>query len=210
MDVLGYLRVSTSEQADSGAGLAAQETAIRAECDRRGWTIASMETDPAASGRTTRRPGLERALAALDRGEAQALVVAKLDRLSRSVVDFASLIDRAQRRGWSVVVLDLGVDTTTVNGRMLANVMASLAQWEREIIGERTKAALAEKRRQGVLLGRPRTVPAETQRLIVSLRESGLTWRAIAGRLNAEGVPTGQGGARWHANVARLIAQRAP
>src|SRR5215210_7973308 len=139
MRVVGYARVSTGEQAESGGGLAAQRSALEAEAARRGWELVAIREDVASGRRTSGRPGLEAALAAVDGGEADALAVAKLDRLSRSLLDFAGLLERARRRGWTLVALDLGVDTSTPQGELVANVIASVAQWERRIIGQRTK-----------------------------------------------------------------------
>ena len=166
----------------------------------------ALHTDAGSSGKSMEhRPDLARALEALDRGEADTLVVAKLDRLSRSLIDLAALMERARAKGWGLCILDTDVDTTTANGELVANVMGSVAQWERRIIGERTKAALAAKRAQGVKLGRPRLPVDDTARQrIAELRADDLTWREVAAQLNAEGVPTGQGG-RWHANTARRI-----
>lgn len=81
------------------------------------------------------------------------LIASKLDRVSRSVRDFAGLLDRAQSRGWRLVLLDLG-DTSTAAGEMIANLIASAAQYERRLIGQRTREGLAAKRAQGVRLGR--------------------------------------------------------
>lgn len=205
MNVVGYIRVSTAEQADSGAGLAAQAEAIRTAVEGRGWRLVTVCEDAGISGKSVRRPGLERALRMLDRGEAKALLVAKLDRLSRSIVDFVGLMDRAQRKGWAVVALDLGVDTTTPQGEVIANVMASFAQFERRLIGERTKDALAAKRRQGVKLGRPRSLDDATIRRITALREDGMTYKAIAEYLNESDVPTAQGGAQWYPATVRKL-----
>ena len=122
--VAGYVRVSTSEQADSGAGLEAQRAAITSEAERRGWELVHIHEDAGASGKSlSGRPGLLEALEAVERGDAQALVVAKLDRLSRSLLDFAGLMERARKRGWSLVALDLGVDTSTPSGEMMASVL---------------------------------------------------------------------------------------
>jgi len=204
---VGYVRVSTEEQGDSGLGLEAQRAAIEAEVSRRGWDLVQTFTDT-ASGRTlARRPGLEDALALLEGGEATALIVSKLDRLSRSTKDFATLMERAQRRGWAPVVLDLGVDTTTPAGELVASVMVSVAQWERRAIGQRTKEALAAKKAQGIKLGRPRQLPEQTRRRITKMRRKGFSLRAVADSLNADGVPTAQGGAKWHAStVTKVLA----
>src|SRR3954466_6598554 len=107
--VIGYVRVSTAEQADSGAGIAAQRAAIVDYCTRRGLTLAAVYEDAGFSAKTLDRPALTKALAELDGGRAAGIVVAKVDRLSRSVLDFAGLLDRATRAGWKIAALDLGV-----------------------------------------------------------------------------------------------------
>ena len=204
--VIGYIRVSTEEQADSGLGLEAQRATITSECHRRGWELVAMYEDAGSSAKTiARRPGAVAALEALERGEAAALVVAKLDRATRSTVDAAQLLERAQRGGWSLVALDLGVDTTTPAGELVANVMAAVAQWERRAIGARTKEALAAKRAQGVRLGRPRVVPRRVVTRITKARRAGQGWSAIARTLEADGVPTAHGGSRWHPSTVRAI-----
>lgn len=203
--VVGYVRVSTDEQAESGLGLAAQRSAIEAECQRRGWTLAAIHED-ALSGKSMNRPGLAAALQAVESGNASAIVVAKLDRLSRSLRDFADIMVKAQARGWNLVALDLGIDLSSAGGEFMANVMASAAQWERRIIGQRTKDALAVKRAQGVHLGRPATLPAEVVERIVTAHKAGEGWSAIARTLNDAGVPTGHGGARWWPSAVRAVA----
>jgi DNA invertase Pin-like site-specific DNA recombinase len=202
---VGYIRVSTEEQADSGLGLEAQRAAIEGETTRRGWELVHVFTDTASGRSLSRRPGLEDALAMLESGGASALVVSKLDRLSRSTKDFATLMERAQRRGWAPVVLDLGVDTTTPAGEMVASVMMSVAQWERKIIGQRTKEALAAKRAQGAKLGRPRQLPDTIRKQIFRMREKGMSLRSIADRLNDGRVSTAQGGAKWHASTVKKV-----
>ena len=208
MRVYGYLRVSTDEQGDSRAGLEAQESAIRAEVERRGWDLVAMRYDVASGKSMRRRDRLGETLRDLAAGHADALVVAKLDRLSRSVLDFAGIMETAAGEKWSVVVLDLGVDTTTANGELVANIMISMAQWERRIIGDRTRSALKAVKARGTHVGRKSGVSDETLRLIRALRSSGLSWQKVADALTAEGVPTGQGG-EWHAATVRRIAMRA-
>lgn len=202
--VLGYVRVSTEEQATSGLGLADQRRAIGAEADRRGWHVEWVE-DAGYSARDLKRPGVADVVTRLAAGEATTLVVAKLDRLSRSLVDFAGLMELAQRQGWALVALDLGVDTTTPSGELVANVMAAVAQWERRIISDRTKAALAMKRAEGIRLGRPLTLSSALRQRIVKERAKGTTYRAIADKLTAEGVPTAHGGAEWRPSTIRGV-----
>ena len=157
--VVGYLRVSTEDQAVSGAGLAAQEAAIRAECQRRGLPLLAMHTDAGVSGKSLVRPALTAALEDLEAGHGDVLMVAKLDRLTRSVHDASGLMMLSEKGGWGLVALDAPVDTTTPAGRAMAQILSVFAELERRLIGERTKAALAVKREQGVVLGRPKVLP---------------------------------------------------
>lgn len=196
--IVTYLRVSTDEQAQSGAGLAAQETALAAEAARQGWDVVTTCTDAGRSAKSLDgRPALAEALALVESGEADALAVAKLDRLSRSVLDFAGLLERSRREGWTLVVLDIGVDTSTPSGEAMAHISATFAQMERRLIGERTRAALAAKRAAGVRLGRPQTLPLDVVRRIVDERATGRSMPAIAAGLTAARIPTARGGASW-------------
>lgn len=204
MRAIGYTRVSTEEQGDSRAGLEAQESVIRGEVERRGWELVDLRSDVASGKSMRRRDRLGETLRDLAAGHADVLVVAKLDRLSRSVLDFAGIMELAAKEGWSLAVLDLGVDTSTPNGELVANIVIAIAQWERRIIGERTRAALKAVRARGTHVGRKSNVTDETLRTIRTLRLAGLSWQKIADALEASGVPTSQGG-RWHAaTVARL------
>ena len=208
MEVIGYIRVSHQEQKRSGAGLEVQRRAILSECQKRGWQLVETIEDGGYSGKDLRRPGIKRALEAVESGKASALVVAKWDRLSRSMLDFAGIMDRAQRKGWGLVALDADVDTTTPTGRAMAHVTMTFAQLEREKIGERIKEALAVKRSQGVRLGRPPTLPAKVGRRIARERKAGNSYARIAQALNADRVPTAQGGAQWHPSTVRAVARR--
>nr|WP_229383781.1 recombinase family protein [Microbacterium allomyrinae] len=167
MRAIGYLRVSTEEQADSRLGLEAQQATVTAYAASHGWDL-DFFADEGMSGKSLERPALQHALAELDARRAGVLVVSKLDRLSRSVADFAGLLERAQRRRWSVVAIDLGIDTSTSAGELVANVMAAVAQWERRVIGERTSAALRgsgsrrPRRPTEHLAGQQRSTPART------------------------------------------------
>lgn len=206
--VIGYIRVSTEEQADSRAGLEAQRAAILAEAERRGWKLVEVIEDAGYSGKNLKRPGIQAALEALQSRRADTLVVAKLDRLSRSLLDFAGLMDKATRERWALVALDLGVDTTSPAGEAMANVLATFAQFERRLIGQRTREALATKKAQGVRLGRPTNVPAEVVERVREAKDRGLSLRAIAAMLNEDGVPTGQGGRQWYASSVKAVLDR--
>lgn len=208
MRAIGYCRVSTEEQGDSRAGLDAQEKVIRAEIAHRDWELVDILFDVASGKSLRRRDQLAEVLRTLREGEAEALVVAKLDRLSRSVLDFAGIMETAKVEGWSLVVLDLAVDTTTTNGELIANIMIALAQWERRLIGDRTRSALDVVRARGTRLGRPPGVDAETRRLIRVLRETGKSYQGIADALTTEGIPTAQGG-QWRASTIRKLYGKA-
>lgn len=200
---VGYLRVSTDEQVDSGAGLAAQRAAIEMEASKRDWTLRVVEEG--ASAKDLKRPVLTAVLQSLDSGGAQVLVVTKVDRLSRSVGDFAQLLDRARAKGWSLVCLDLGVDTTTPSGELMANVVVSAAQYERRLIGARTRDALAVRKAEGVRLGRPPVLSRGTVQRIVEERRGGATLTSIARGLDEQQVPTAQGGRWWPSTVAAVL-----
>jgi len=204
--IVGYLRVSTDEQVVSGLGLTAQRTAVDAEAARRGLPLLAVHVDAGISGKSLARPGLTAALADLDAGKGTVLLVAKLDRLSRSVHDATGLMQRAERAGWGLVAMDANVDTTTPQGAAMCQVLAVFAELERRLIGERTKAALAVKKAQGVKLGRPRTLAPEVVARIRDAHGAGQSWSAIARTLTDEGVPTAQGGARWYPATCRYVA----
>jgi DNA invertase Pin-like site-specific DNA recombinase len=202
---LAYIRVSTGEQAESGAGLAAQRKAVTDEVARRGWLLQEVIEDAGYSAATLDRPGLTDALQRLDGRKADVLVVSKLDRLSRSVGDFSTLVDRSRRRGWQLVLMDLGLDTTTAAGELVANVVASTSQYERRLIGIRTREALAAKKAAGVRLGRPSNLPQQVLLDILEQRRTGRTFAAITRSLNDRAVPTSQGGVRWYAATVRSV-----
>ena len=204
--VIAYLRVSTDEQADSGAGLDAQRATIAAAAATRGWELVGEYVDAGVSAKIApeRRPAMADALDALDAGNADVLVVAKSDRLARSVVGLVGMLDRAERAPWSLVALDSDVDTSTASGRLVASMIGCVAEWERRVISERTAAALATRKAAGVRLGRPVTLPDDTRHLIGSMRQHGMSLREIAAELTADDVPTATGG-RWHASTVATV-----
>ena len=183
--------------------MAAQESAIKVECAKRGIDLVAIHSDAGISGKSLDRPALTAALADLDAGHGSILMVSKLDRLSRSVHDATGLMLRADKGGWGLVALDVSVDTTTPQGAAMAQILSVFAELERRLIGERTKAALAVKKAQGMKLGRQRNIPDDVLDRILSLRDKGSTWKAIADEFNSDGVPTAQGGLQWYPATAR-------
>lgn len=201
---VAYCRVSTSEQEVSGHSLDDQESVLRALAASRGWDVIVVRE--VGSGKSlTSRPLLTEVLRGLDSGVLNVLMAVRLDRLSRSVTDFSGFMDRAERHGWDLHVADLGLDTSTPSGRLVAQVIAATAEHERRLIGERTREGLRAAKSKGVRLGRPQRVPSEVRHDIKTARENGQSLRAIAEDLNARGVPTAHGGRQWHASTVRSL-----
>jgi DNA invertase Pin-like site-specific DNA recombinase len=186
--------------------------------------LVEIVTDAGESAKDMDRPGLRRVLAMVDAREVSGVIVAKLDRLTRSVKDLADMLETFNRRGAALVSVAESLDTGSAAGRLVLNVMTAVSQWEREAIGERTRDAMAHKKANGQRVG---TVPfgyrlaadgvhldvePSEQRivgLIRDLRSSGLSLQAIADRLNADGVRTRRGTAwrnQYVHNALRAVA----
>ncbi|WP_104195226.1 recombinase family protein [Cryobacterium sp. M25] len=210
--MLGYLRISRADRSrDTSLGIEAQREAILSTATVKGWEIVGWYVDDGVSGKDTDRPGLQAALAVLrnrKRRTADGLVAAKLDRLSRSVIDFSDLLATSHRQRWAIAVLDFDLDTGNATGRFIAGVLMQVAQFERELIGERTSAALAALKAEGVQLGKPSQVTPEVQAAILLHHAAGLSLSAIARRLNIEGVPTQSGAGQWSHTVVGGVVRR--
>jgi DNA invertase Pin-like site-specific DNA recombinase len=205
--VRAYLRVSTDEQAESGLGLEAQRAAVERWAQTNGRTVARYYVDEDKTGRNRNRPALSSALSDIERGEG--LVVAKLDRLARSIHDFSGMVLESEKGGWALTCLDPDIDLSTPNGRLVAHVLASVAEWEGAIIGQRTKDALAQLKARGVRLGAPADIPAELDELIrQKVHEEGNSYRQVCAFLNAGGIPTPRGGLEWRpSSIQRALAR---
>lgn len=203
--MLLYVRVSTDEQHN---GIPAQTAELRRAAKFQDWQVLEVVADKGASGKDLNRPGLRRALELIAAGGADGLAVSKLDRLSRSVVDAGAIAEWFEAAGARLVALDLNVDTSTPTGRMMLNLMATLGQWERETIGQRTRDGLAAVRARGKPTGRPAV--ADHPELCARIRElrgeGGWTLQAIADQLNAEQVPTLRGGKLWRVSSVESAA----
>lgn len=208
--LLGYVRVSTGKQFSSGLGLEAQVTLLQAEADRKGMTLEIVREAEGASGKSTaKRYAFNSALDRLDKGEAQGLAVATLDRLGRgSVSDFLAVLDKSKKGNWILIILDYQVDTSTPTGEAMAIIGATFAQLERKLIGERTKKALAVKKAQGVRLGRPLAIDDLTRQRIKSAHANGYSLNTIAKSLNNSGQLSASGG-KWYASTIRAVVMRA-
>lgn len=207
--MIGYLRVSTEEQANSGLALDAQRDTIQRYADAHGWDMV-WYVDEGLSAKSLARPQLQAALTQLHalpkRRDVGGIVGAKLDRLSRSVHDFSGILKLAAARKWAVVAIDLDVDTSTPTGKLVANVMMSVAEWEREVIGERTSTAMQAAKRQGRHMGRVSLLSQATSRRLMALRATHAL-ADTAARLNAEGLTTATG-EPWSINTASKVQKR--
>jgi len=208
MRAIGYVRVSTEKQADFGVSLEAQSEKVRAMAVVQGAELAEIIVDAGESAKSLNRPGMARLLSLVDSGAADTVIIAKLDRLTRSVKDLAELLERFTRRGVSLVSVAESLDTGTAAGRLVLNIMVSVSQWEREAVAERTRDAMQHKRANHERVG---TVPfgyhvaadglhleadPAEQGILARVRElkaAGRTTREIADALNREGFRTRRG-----------------
>lgn len=189
MKAVAYCRVSTVKQADEGVSLESQRDNIDRAIRERGHDLVEIIED-AASGKSLERKGLTRALLLLEEGKADCLIVAKLDRLSRSVLGFSTLLDTASKQGWKLIALDHGMDTSTPHGKMMAQMIITFAEFERELISQRTREGLAIKRKHGIIGGRRRVFSDETRRLIRRLRvDEGKSLKDTVRELEDMGLP---------------------
>ena len=221
---IGYVRVSTREQADTGASLQTQEVKIRAMAAVQDAELLDIIVDAGESAKTLNRPGMAQLLARVESREVQIVIVAKLDRLTRSVRDLANLLEKFDRRRVVLVSVTESLDTATAGGRLVLNIMSSVSQWEREAISERTRDVLRHKKangfRTGEILygyklaadGRRLEADDREQRTLSRLRElraSGLSCREVAEHLNAEGYTTRRG-SPWRFQYVAELARRTP
>lgn len=223
MKAIGYIRVSTVEQAENGNGLAAQENAIFEYCARQGLEVVEVYRDEGTSGASGEavRPGLASLLAALENGEAEALVVAKLDRLARDLILQETIVSRLAKKGVSVVSVsepELMGDPTR---DMIRQILGAVSQYERALIKSRLRAGKAVKKAAGGYIGgRPafgwkvedgRLVhDSDEQRIIhriKALQAEGFSLNGMAKRLNDEGYPSKMGTA-WSATTVRRVIRR--
>ena len=228
MKVVGYIRVSTEEQASEGVSLDAQRCKLEAYAKLYELDLVAVEVDAGVSAKTLERPGLRSALARLARGDVEGLLIAKLDRLSRSVADWNALIEAHFGPGGGRQLFSVAdsIDTRTAAGRLVLNVLMSVAQWERETICERTRDAMAYKRSRSQWLGQTpygcdlaedgKTLVENPRELEVladvrRLKAEGWSLRRIAAELTARRIPTKNGRAAWsHATVADILKRDDP
>jgi DNA invertase Pin-like site-specific DNA recombinase/lysozyme family protein len=203
---LGYASVDESAE-EEASRLREQAAEVDSLCERHGWRLVQVVYDRVNGGRALGRPGLQYALERIARGEAGCLVVPRLARLTRSLPDLGRVIEATRTAGGRLFVADVGLDTATSEGELAAETLLSIAEWEHERLGERTRKGLAAARARGATTGRAAVddVPGLKER-IVAMRAEGMTLQAIADELNAEGVPTIRGGKQWRPSSVQAAA----
>lgn len=221
MKAIGYIRVSTEQQATEGVSLEAQKARIEAWCVANGYELEAVHVDAGISGKTMKkRPGLQKALA--DTRKGMVLVVYSLSRLARSTKDALTISERLNKAGADLVSLSEKVDTTTAMGKFYFTVVAAISQMERDQTSERTKMALAHKKSKNQkyspvpfgyedVMGQLEQVESEAQIVaeVVSRRKAGETLQAIADSLNDRGIKGKQGGKWYPYTVSYLVKRQA-
>jgi DNA invertase Pin-like site-specific DNA recombinase len=208
--VIGYIRVSTKDQGKNGYGLGAQHDSLRQFCEQRGYELLAVTSDVVSGADSSRMYGREVAIAAIETGVADALLVRALDRATRSQLDHASLFERAQRHAWRLMDCD-GADSGDPAQRLTADVRNAVAAEERRKISERTREGLAKARKQGKRLGRPPVDldPKVLSRIVRMSTRDGLSPNKIAQRLTAQKVPSPGGGPKWYPTTVSDVLKRA-
>jgi len=174
-----YARVSTKEQTTEP-----QVAQLTGYCLARGWTDVVLFRDDGISGIRDNRPELDRLRQRMMAGEFSAIVVSKMDRLGRSLGMILRFWDDADAAGARVIVIDQGIDTSSPSGRLQRNMLAALAEFERELILERTRTGIARARALGKKFGAPRKIPEPVAREVRARRERGESLRMISQRMN--------------------------
>ena len=217
--VVGYIRVSTTGQAEKGASLDAQRAKIEAWCSLNDGELVAVFEDAGISGSgTAKRDGLLDALKATTKD--MALVTYSISRLARNTLDMLNIAKELEKKGADLVSLSERIDTTTASGRMVFRMLAVLAEFERDQVSERTCMTMAHKKANGeAYCGAPFGFEAIAGRLvevkresaivadILKMREAGASLADIANNLNAKGIE-GKRGGKWFPSTVRYLIQR--
>lgn len=222
MRAIGYIRVSTDEQAREGISLDSQKAKITAYCELNDIELVDIIEDAGKSGKDLNREGIQSLLSMIKARQVDAIVVYKLDRLSRRVKDTLSIMDLVEKKGIAFHSITERIDTKSAMGKFFLNIMASMNQWERDTISERTRDALQHKIRNGERAGQipygwnvsedGKTLvenPKEQEAIVLIrvLHGEGYSYRAICRELDKEGYePLGK---TWHAKTIGSVLRRA-
>lgn len=225
---IGYCRVSTSEQARQGVSLNYQESKIRLQSELSEFDLIDIIKDEGQSAKNLNRIGLQKIISLIKARKVQAIIIYKLDRLTRNVSDLNNLIQLFNKYDVSLISVKDNLDTQSAGGRMIVNMLGVISQWEREVIGERVQEGLKQKKSQKektggtipfgfqlshyVSKGKKRVpvlkenpVEQEVIKLMESLYKKGYSYRAICRELEKDGYKTKTGSSRWNHKVIRGI-----
>ncbi len=209
---IGYVRVSTEEQAQSGLGLEAQERMLRGYCAAKGIALDDLLVDAGYSGKDLNRPGIAELLRRVRQGRVGAVIAVKIDRLSRRVIDTLNIVETLRKHDTAIVFVQEGIDTTTAAGKVMLTVIAAFAELERNYISERTRSALAAKKARGEHLGNPAFGvlhrEGRVQQVARELRDQRLSLRAIASALKDRGFLPRRA-RTWSPEMVRRLLNRA-
>ena len=207
---IAYYRVSTHEQELSGLGLAAQRSTVETWCKANGVVITDEVVEVQSGKSLRRRPGMTNALDRCADGEFDTLVASNVSRLARNVADLSGMLDRASAKGFALVAVEASLDTATPAGRMVVQTLAVAAEFERQMVSDRTRRALAAAAARGVIVGRPTELAANVLDEMKALRAEGLSLAQVADALNAAGYRRPRGGEWTNATVHQTLnAKRA-
>jgi DNA invertase Pin-like site-specific DNA recombinase len=206
--VIGYVTVPPKFSSGKDG---ASSAAIEAACARAGWKLLEIVRDR-DKGRTLERPGLQYALQRIAEGKAGGLIVSDLQRLGHSIVNLGTLMAWFRDARAALIALDVGLDTSTPEGRHVATTLITMSMQEHERLADRTRVGLAEVRANGRPIGRPSVSDRpELLERIAAMRAANMTLQAIADELNAEGLPTLRGGAKWRpSSIQAALGYRRP
>jgi site-specific DNA recombinase len=214
---IAYVRVSTEDQATTGVSLDAQEARVGVHCAAMGWDVSEVVRDAGESAKSLKRPGITQILERVRAGAVERIIVAKLDRLTRSIRDLSDLIDLCAKHDVALVSVAETLDTSSAAGRMVVNMLGVVGQWEREAIAERTSVALSHKRRSGLAYSTtpfgfrregnallPDALEQKALRKAIRMDGAGVSFRDIARFLTNLGVKPHRGKA-WYASSVRAM-----
>ncbi len=223
MSYVGYIRVSTAEQAKTGVSLDAQESKIRGYAQLNDFILSKVIRDEGESGKDLNRAGIQELIWLVKDKKIDGIIVYKIDRLSRKVIDTLNLIEQFDKHGVAFHSITERIDTKTAAGRFFITILSALAQMERDLISERTKVALNYKRSQGGLAG---GVPygyrsvgkkeesklikddkeSKTLEVIIQFNKSGKSLNWISRELNKSGIPSRCNG-KWYPQTVKSVIQ---
>jgi site-specific DNA recombinase len=218
-----YCRVSTQQQVGIGLSLEAQQLKCEQMAAVRDLEVAEVLTDAGESAKNIDRPAMRRLMAMIQSRAVDAVIIAKLDRLTRSVRDLADLLEIFNKGGVALISVGESLDTKSASGELVMNIMTAVSQWERRAIGERTKAVLQFKRSNGEKTGGrvpygydvvdrcgkkaliPNEGEQEVLRVMREMKAAGQSYQQIADALNASGVQTKEGKAWFRQYIHRIL-----